>query len=498
MSLLDKFLKKRGYVKRDDLARVWKRGYAAAKMDGTTSDWLTGQSASADYDVRSALVTVRTRARDLYQNNAYARKYILMVDQNVIGADGFILQLKARDQNGALDTIANDIIETAFWRWAEKKYASIDGQLSFRGVQSLIMRTVARDGECFIRKVSGKNVNDFGFTLQVIEPDFIDETYNENLPNGNFVRMGVELNSDRRPVAYYLTVVPKGADLYTNMISGRERVRIPASEMIHLYDRERANQTRGISWMATAAVQLQQLVKFEEYALINARISASKMGFFTSQDGAQYKGDGEDEQGRFTIKAEAGVFEQLEPGMSFTPFSPQFPEAQHEPFVKSMLRGTAAGLGVSYNTLANDLEGVNYSSIRAGLLDERDHWKKLQAWFTESFLNDVFAEWLDWALMMGQIGLPQAKYDKYNAPTWIGRRWTWVDPMKDVAANIEAVKAGFKTAATVIAEQGGDLIETYAQLAEEKRLRIRYGLDSAEAAVGAGAKSFSKYGIEDE
>ncbi|MBK8663245.1 MAG: phage portal protein [Ignavibacteriales bacterium] len=33
---------------------------------------------------------------------------------------------------------------------------------------------------------------------------------------------------------------------------------------------------------------------------------------------------------------------------------------------------------MSYNTLCNDLEGVNYSSIRAGLLDERAFYKEIQ------------------------------------------------------------------------------------------------------------------------
>ncbi|MFL3666772.1 MAG: hypothetical protein ACJ06V_09365 [Verrucomicrobiota bacterium] len=30
--------------------------------------------------------------------------------------------------------------------------------------------------------------------------------------------------------------------------------------------------------------------------------------------------------------------------------------------------------------IANDLEGVNYSSIRAGLLDEREYYKAVQRW----------------------------------------------------------------------------------------------------------------------
>jgi capsid protein len=42
---------------------------------------------------------------------------------------------------------------------------------------------------------------------------------------------------------------------------------------------------------------------------------------------------------------------------------------------------------------------------------------------------------------------------------WIPRGWDWIDPQKEIAANKEAVRAGFKTMADVISSQGGDLEE---------------------------------------
>ena len=142
-----------------------------------------------------------------------------------------------------------------------------------------------------------------------------------------------------------------------------------------------------------------------------------------------------------------------------------------------VLRGVSAGLGVSFSSLSNDLTEVNFSSIRAGLIEERETWKSLQAWFVESFLNRVYSEWLEMALLSEAVSLPYAKYPKFNASKWTGRRWAWVDPLKDVEAAKAAVAAGFKSATQIINEAGGDIEELYQELSEEKALAKEYGLE---------------------
>lgn len=475
MKIFDKIFRKRDYA-RPSQAHGFYRGFAAAQNSRLTADWILSSSASADSEIYQSLAIVRSRARDLCNNNDYAKKYLQLCQNNVVGPDGFILQNKAKDTNGEFDRYANMLIEEKFWDWQKKNHCTVSGIMPFADVLDLIIKTVVRDGEIFIRKIRGRNVNKYGFSLQVIEPDFIDEKYNSSLGNGNVIRMGIELDQNRRPVAYYVKKVKAENELYSISV-GSEHERIPAEDMYHLYDRERANQTRGISWMVASMFRLRMLSKFEEYALINARISASKMGFFKRSIGdGEYTGDDKDESGNLRITAEPGSFEELPAGMDFVPFTPQFPSDQHDAFVKSILRAIASGLGVSYNTIANDLEGVNYSSIRAGLLDERDNWKRIQRWLIENFLNGLFADWLSMALLTGEVNLPSSKFDKFNQPAWIGRRWQWVDPMKDVMANKEAVKNGFKTNAQVIGELGGDIYEIYEQLKSEQALQKEYGL----------------------
>ena len=145
-----------------------------------------------------------------------------------------------------------------------------------------------------------------------------------------------------------------------------------------------------------------------------------------------------------------------------------------------MLRAIASGMGVSYNTLCNDLEGVNYSSIRAGLLDERAFYKEIQGWFKEQFLNQVFSEWLKLMLLNPNIKLPAEKFEKFNNFTFIPRGWQWVDPYKDMQANKLAIEQGLRTRQQIIAEQGGDFLETMEALKYEQQIIQEYGITIGE------------------
>ena len=480
MGIVRRLLRDWGYVHDSELRRPSSRAYAAAGMNRLSGDWLT-TATSIDHDIRSGMVAVRSRARDLSQNSEFAKAYLRAVRKNVVGSEGFALQVKAVNyENGKAvpDRVANSKLETAFYDWGMPDTATVTGKISFRKAQEVLIETVARDGEAFVRIIRGRNVNRFGFSLQLIEPDWIDEKHNAEVTGGNIIRMGVEIDRWRKPVAYHVSTRNDTLDLYGTIIPAGPYVRVPASDMIHLFDPERADQTRGISWMAPAMVGLHNLKGYIEAAVINARVGASKMGFFRDPTGGDdpYEGDGTDATGNKITTIEPGIFEDIGQ-KEFHPYDPKYPDQQFDPFVKAILRGVSAGLGVSFSSLSNDLTEVNFSSIRAGLIEERETWKSLQAWFVESLLNRVYSEWLEMALLTEAVALPYSKYAKFNARKWTGRRWAWVDPLKDVQAAKEAVAAGFKSATQIINEAGGDIEELYQELAEEKALAKEYGLE---------------------
>lgn len=453
--------------------------YAAGRIDRLTSSW-NGIMASADTAIRPTLARIRARSRQLAVDNDYARRFFKMCRSNVVGSEGVRLQVRAierEDSTGIIyDDAANKIIEQAWVEWGKIKNCTMDGRLSLIDLKQLIVETVAKDGEIFIRKIKGKAAgNAFGFALQAIEADHVDENYNDNLANGNKIRMGIELNGWNRPVAYHVLNRHPG-DSYAINPGRTQTQRIPAEEILHLFCPERVSQSRGVPWLVSAMRRLRMLGTYEENELVAAGVSAAKMGFFTSEDGEGYSGTDQDADGNLITEAEAGIFEQLPAGVDFKMFDPQHPTTSFGSFVKAMLRGGASGAGVSYNSLANDLEGVNFSSIRQGALEERDLWRLLQTWLIEHFCDEVFSEWLVMGLTTQKIPLPLARFEKFNKPVWRPRGWRWVDPLKEFNAYIAAVGAGFMSAQDVASEQGMDIEEVYAQLAQEQRLRDKYGI----------------------
>jgi lambda family phage portal protein len=457
-------------------APIVKRKYEAAIINRLTSDWLNSCT-SADSELYRDLKTLRSRSRDLCINNDYAKRFLKRTSTNVIGSNGIGLQIRATDESGNLVSNINSEILQQFTAWAKLGVCSVDGKLSWIDCQRLFLESVARDGEIIVRLVSGFN-NPFSFALQFIEADHLDEDFNEQLSDGHYIRMGIEFNKWNRPVAYHLHQSHPGELFRQNKDLNQDKKyqRIPADQIIHAFLVERPSQSRGVPWMHTAMPRLRMLSAYEEAELVAARVGASKMGFFVSPDGSGYVGN-DDGFGNKVMEADPGTFEQLPSGMDLRMFDPKHPNSSFADFEKSILRGIASGLDISYATLANDLENVNFSSIRHGSLEDRDSWKVLQNWVIEHFCNKVFSSWLLTSITAGKLKLPITDFDKYNKPIWRPRGWAWVDPLKENHANDIAIRQKTRTRSQVAADQGNDIEEIFQQMVFEEELAKKYGLN---------------------
>ena len=475
--------------RKQQLLQLAQRNYAAAQVNRLTQGWTT-VSGSANTDIHRSLDAVRARSRKLANDDEYVKKWLAMVTTNVVGPSGFRLQSRIYDTPGKPDTGATDAVEGAWQKFCGKGICDVTGKQSMIGLQQLAIKATARDGEYLMQIIRGADAgNDFGLAFQLLDIDRLVTTWNRPAAaNVNAVRMGIELNKFGRPVAYYLKTVHPG-DLYQTTISiqGNNYLRIPATDIIHGFMPDRPEQVRGMPWAHAAMIRLNNLGAYEESAVVAARVGASKMGFFTTPDGQAEtvatgtENDGTESPG-LVMDADAGVFQSLPQGVQFQPFNPDYPSAMFAEFVKANLRGVASGLGVAYHTLANDLEGVSFSSIRSGTLEERDSWMLMQAWFAESFLDPIFNEFLVAALTFGQItlangsALPLTKQDKFSPHLWQGRRWEWVDPLKDINADIMAINAGLKSPQSVASKLGLDYEDLLFEIKAAADLRESIGV----------------------
>jgi lambda family phage portal protein len=445
-------------------------GYNAAESDRLTDDWQVS-SISANQAINAALVIMRDRSRDLERNNSYVKHYFELLSQNVVGEHGIRLQAQAKNANGQIDVRANKKIEASFNEWAQAGNCTVCGKYSWRNVQDMVLHADRQDGEALVRMVKGFGGNKWRFALQLLESDHLDIDYiNRRLPNGNQVYMGVEVNQWLRPIAYHILAAHPGDGTY--LYNGKYRYRIPAEEILHIYTPSRPEQLRGVPHLHTVMQALNMLDGFQEAELVKARMAAC-IGIIVQREhtgASPPDSKGVNNQPQWSV--EPGMKIIGNPGEIFKEFAPNTPNSGIAAFKKAVLQEVSGGIEMAYNTLSNDLESVNFSSIRSGKLQEQKKYRCLQSMLVEKLCRPVYGNWLGMALLTDLIGLRYQSYNRYLATKWMGQGFPWVDPRADMIANTKAIDYGLTTRTDVLAAQGQDFEEVVDKLEyEEARIK---------------------------
>lgn len=463
--------------KRTSSRRGQVRRFEAAAQHRTLYDWVVNLVNDFNQELESDLRALRSRSRDASINDVYARRIIKAHKQNVVGENGIQLKMAVRRQNGTPDEAANQYIEQA---WNEYTKAVEVSGLSLHDCETLIVESVVRDGEIFVVFHKGKQFGEHGIQIRFLNADFLDENSKPHqLDNGNIIVSGIEYDELGRPVAYHF--YRRHPSLVRGPIRSEDRYRVEARNVLHIFDRERTDQGRGFPWLSTALTQLTHLKEYQKSELVAARIASAKMGFYTRPKGENELGEGVDENDLDALVTEVdpGMFDVLPEGYGLETFDPQNPNGNFGTFQKSILRGVAASVGLSYHTVANDLESTSYSSLRQGAIEERDTYKCLQKWLITNFHQPLFERWLMVALEFGKGGLrlPAANFNKYNSPTWRPRTWSWIDPQKETQAIKLQLEKGLRSRSDVIRGLGGDFRDVMAEIAAENDYAKQLGID---------------------
>ncbi len=494
MGLFDRFRRrrKRTWAARAT-ARVLQRTFAAAETPPWTDSWAT-TALDLNAELQLHLGILRARSRTAARDNEWARRYLLQLRDNVLGPAGIALQMRLKDPSGALLTDDNDRIERAWRDWGRRGNCEVSGRHSWAEIEGLLLETLARDGEILYRHVPGRGPH--GYQIQLLPTEVLDhELHRED--GGRRIRMGIEIDDLGRPLAYWLRAHRVG-DTDPTVISVGRHVRVPAEQIVHRFQAEEPNQLRGYPWLATGARRLWLLNDFEESAAVASSNAAKRQGFFVSPNGepppgfadqlagevirqAQAEGRSLSDQDIQDILASAakyattqpGQYDTLPVGYDYRPNVSEWPKIDAATYVKQQLRGWAAARGVSYVTLGNDLEAVNYSSARVGILDEREHYKGIQARFLDWVHEPISAAWLRHALLAvpDLAGLAYDRLPEYlDARTWQPRRWQGIDPLKEAQAAELLLRLGLTSRRRLILERGDDPDEVAAEIAAEEPL----------------------------
>jgi lambda family phage portal protein len=478
--------KKRKTTKIVTLAGANLRFFKAGKTDNLSFSW-TGGGENIDSVIAGSLDVIRDRSRERFANDPLMRRYVQLLLNNVVGADGVNLVSEVLNPDGTPDDLANDAVEAAWREWSRPRTSDLSERLSFRDILSLVMESVVVDGEAIIQLHQGRSINKNMFALQPRDAARLDHTLNRALTNGNQLINGIEFDQRGRAVRYYFGKGHMASKLGESDLKKGYDI-VPADRILHIFRQDFVNQKRGVPWAANVMNLMKMLDGADEAALTATRIGAAKMGFFTSAEHPDaYTGDAEESDGSLIMNAEPGVFDQLPPGVEFQTYDPEYPKGEYGTFTGAILKRICSGLGLSYIALSNDGSGVSYSTARTFTLEDREFYKRVGEMLIEKFAHPVREQWLANSLAAGQIKsvrdrpLPASKYDQFNRASFTRKRLGWVDPKSDMAATQGEIAMGTKTVSQAIREMGMDPNDVFRERAAELETMKNLGIPSTTA-----------------
>jgi lambda family phage portal protein len=457
------------------------RAYAAAKPNRLNAGWTTTPT-GANYELRGGVDALRARARQTARDNGHVQNFLRLMRTNVVGPKGIQLQSRARLADGkTLNVRLNKRVEEAWFEWGHREYCTVSGKNDWRGVQKLVLTQLLRDGEFLVEMI--EDVGEFGFSLKVWDINWLDATFTQELPGGNRIIMSVEVDPNDKPIAYWLTPPTTEMDFARNR--QRLRARISADRMIHGYlIEDDDSQVRSVSWLTPALLDIKNFGGYVDGVVTSARVAANTFGVLeqTMPDGMeppQFTGDETPAgvQQHPYIESSPLSITPLLPGWKLNQLDPKQPTQNHPEFAKTMQTSIGTDLGVPYFLLVGDWEAVNFSSSRGGLGEFREMCKDLQDFIAMVLCRPVFHKFVYQAMLKGKLVVDSRGYFEIQNPTWRGRGWRYIDPTKDVAADVERLRNRLATPSEILAEQGTDYVDHLERWEADRKLAAQYGID---------------------
>ncbi|WP_234450942.1 phage portal protein [Paracoccus sp. MC1862] len=378
------------------------------------------------------------------------------------------------------DAALRDRVQRLWLAWTDE--ADADGLTDFYGLQAMVAREMFVAGECFVR-LRPRRAEDgllVPLQLQLLQSEMLPFEKTEVLPSGNRIRCGIEFDAIGRRVAYHFRRRHPGNSTDQG-VSIPETVRVPAADVLHIYRPIDAGQIRGLPHVAPAMVRLFLLDQYGDAELDRKKTAAMFAGFITKTAPEEpMMGEAEaDLNGTAIASLEPGTMQVLLPGEDVKFSSPADVGGGYEAFQYRTLLAVSASLGLPYHCpyhlVTGDVRQANYSSLRAELVEFRRRIGQLQhGLIVHQLCRAVWRRLLETAALSGALDLgdPIAA----RPVQWIPPRWDWVDPLKDIQAQVLAMGAGITSRRKVVEATGYDIEEVDRENAADAQRAAVLGL----------------------
>lgn len=479
---------------------------ASSWVSQDMSDWLP-DIRSPDYEINIHRNRMVARARDLERNDGWAKGAVNRILDNALGLSFRLLPQpdyralaffdKGFDAVWAREYRAYVEAKWRIWAYGPDHFNDVTCQLNWAAMNRLALRHKLIDGESLAvnywmpeRKAEGAR---FAIAVNMIDPDLLSNPYEE--PDTRYMRGGVELDDNARPIAYHIRKAHPYD--YYNAVESMEWERIPKVEaggwqrVVHDFNRDRVGQNRGLSIFTPVISRLKMLAKYDQTELQAAIINATFGAYIKSPYDPDFVQDALDpgtgsptaqgyqdfrdayHQGG-GIKLNGSRIPLLAPGESLETISATRPATAFDGFQHAILRCIAAATGESAEQITQDWSRTNYSSARAAMQEAFKSLVVQRQGHADGFATPVYSSWLyelhddpDLPLPKNAPAYLEAKAE-YSRCRWIGPGRGWVDPVKEKQGAILGLDAGLETLEGLSADLvGADWEETLDQRAYE-------------------------------
>lgn len=387
--------------------------------------------------------------------------------------------------------VRDDLVRAMWQEWASNPEAcDFTGRESFDGLERLALRHMWVDGDAF------GVLNDRSGTVLLEEGDRVTSPTNYYVQEiggrEREVVIGVELDpSTRRPTGYhFLRYVPGERQRIVRRVPAvgtDDLVRIDARHVVHVLQRRRVSQTRGVSAFHAVMDRLYMLDDVEFAQLVQQQVASCIAAFVYSdvQGGFGTERDESIDGETLTFsEMRPGMIEKLPPGHRVDGFSPTIapPDAREQ--AKQIVReiGLAIGLPLELSLLITS--DTTFHGYRGVVEAYRQTARVIRARFAAQFRSRVYRwkvrQWVEAGLLPA--------HPRIEAHTVHGPAWGYVDPKVEAEADATRLDKHLASPRQVWAERGRDYEDGVREIVEDAAAKVRLAAEVAEQLKADGVE----------
>lgn len=537
-------MKRKRIKNRTPTPKIQNSGYSeggASRTNKAIKTWLP-KKLSSKSDINANLTLLRGRSSDQAINTPLGAAAI---NTSAIHAVGSGLRVFPRPNARLLGISPEEArqwskrVAQEFELWASTTECDILHRNTFYDMQWIAYLGYLTDGDMFavmrrkpqspnlpytlrIQLVEGNRISNPRAAGDVVSLDAYD-VESLNTDTGNRIINGVEIDSDGAVVAYWVcNVVPDDPAEQGRMQWHRVEAfgkRTGFANMLQICHDVRAEQYRGVPYLAPVLESLKQVSRYTSAELTSAIVKSFFSLFFTAQQGSnvgdvlnqQYEDDADEpvvDVGEYSLGP--GTLNALPKGVDVKSVDASNAQSTFGVFTETLIKQIAAAINQPYEVLMKSFTS-SYSASRAAMLQAWEEYKLRRVWFARDFCQPIYEIWLVEAIATGRIEAPGFFDDPLIRSAWCQTNWfgptmSILDPQRDVQGSMLRTQAGLSTREREAAEMTGtDFEENMEQLAYEEMVIRDLGLTgllrttlSQQATPVAGADSGQKGEVENE